>query len=121
MPKAKINVEGLYGSLNAAREVRGWSWRQLAKEIGVSPSLLSRMANGYRPDADGFATLVQWLGMPAERFMTMQSERPAPDLVAELAPLLRASKDLTKGDVAYLEEIIQATVRRVRSAREEDG
>ena len=35
----------------------------------MSPSLLSRLGNDLRPDADGFATLVRWLNMPAEQFM----------------------------------------------------
>lgn len=118
MARTKINVSGLYGALNAARQSRDLSWRQMAKEIGVSPSLLSRMANGYRPDADGFATLVKWLGMSAETFMMSEGEETAqPVWAAQLAPLLRANKDLDADDVKYLEEVIQATVRRARAAR----
>lgn len=120
MARTKIDVESLYAALDNDRKSRQLSWRQLAKEIEVSPSLLSRLGNGYRPDADGFATLVQWLGMPAESFMTTSSEenRRKPELVAELAPLLRASSDLSKADVTYLEEVIQATVRRARAERQ---
>lgn len=123
MSKTKIDVQGLYGALNAAREARGTSWRQLAKEIGVSPSLLSRMSNGDRPDADGFATLVTWLGMPAEDFMRSSEGRTEnqPELMTQLAPLLRARKDLTAEDVTYLEEVIQATLRRTRAARQEQS
>lgn len=68
MAKDQIDVEALYSALDAQRTARGLSWRQLAKELQVSPSLLSRMANGLRPDADAFITLVQWLGVPAEQF-----------------------------------------------------
>lgn len=119
MSRTKIDVPALYGALNAAREARQLSWRALAKEMEVSPSLLSRMANGYRPDADGFATLVRWLRLPAETFMTGDSDDlEQPDLGAELAPLLRARKDLTEADVTYLEEVIQATVRRAKAARQ---
>lgn len=123
MAKTKINVEALYGALNASREERELSWRQLAKDIGVSPSLLSRMANGYRPDADGFATLVRWLGLSAETFMMGEDDEPAtqPTWAAQLAPLLRANKDLDSDDVKYLEEVIQATVRRAKAKRSERG
>jgi len=118
MAKTKINVATLYGTVNAARESRALSWRQVAKEMGVSPSLLSRMGNGFRPDADGFATIVRWLGMPAENFMEGEEvDETEPDLAAELAPLLRASKDLNSDDVRYLEEVIQATIRRAKAAR----
>jgi transcriptional regulator with XRE-family HTH domain len=116
--KDRINVGALYGALNAEREARGWSWRQLAGDAGVSPSLLSRMANGYRPDADGFMTLVGWLGLSAEQFMVSSTrDTREPELATQLAPLLRARKDLTKADVTYLEEVIQATVRRAKAAR----
>lgn len=123
MTKAKIDVQGLYAALDAERVAHGWSWRQLAKEIGVSPSLLSRLGNELRPDVDGFATLVRWLNMPAEQFMVDAEGERAPrcetDLVAQLAPLLRARQDLDKRDVAYLEEVIRATVRHAQATREE--
>ena len=120
MATTKINVNALHGAVNAKREANGMSWRTVAKDIGVSPSLLSRIGNGYRPDADGFATLVRWLGMSAESFMMSDDEdaaRVQPELVAQLAPLLRASKDLDEADVKYLEDVIQATVRRARGVR----
>ena len=119
MATTKVNVTALHSAVNAARESRQLSWRQVAKDIGVSPSLLSRMANGYRPDADGFATLVRWLGMSAESFMMSDDDNEVqePEWAAQLAPLLRANKDLDADDVKYLEEVIQATVRRARAAR----
>lgn len=122
MTRTKIDVQGLYAALDAERIARDWSWRQLAKEIGVSPSLLSRLGNELRPDADGFATLVQWLNMPAEQFMVdtdgERAAQPEPDLMTQLAPLLRARQDLDKRDVAYLEDVIRATVKHVQAARE---
>lgn len=121
MTKTKVDVPGLYAALDAERTARRLSWRQLAKEIGVSPSLLSRLGNDLRPDADGFATLVRWLNMPAEDFMVdadgPRSDRPEPDLVTQLAPLLRARKDLDRRDISYLEDIIRATVRHAQAAR----
>lgn len=123
MTRTKIDVQGLYAALDAERTARGLSWRQLAKEIGVSPSLLSRLSNDQRPDANGFATLVRWLNMPAEEFMVdVEGDRgtqPEPDLLTQLAPLLRARQDLDQRDIAYLEEVIRATVRHVQAARKE--
>ena len=123
MTRTKIDVQGLYAALDAERTARGLSWRQLAKEIGVSPSLLSRLGNDQRPDANGFATLVRWLNMPAEEFMVdVEGDRGTqsePDLLTQLAPLLRARHDLDKRDIAYLEEVIRATVRHVQAARKE--
>jgi transcriptional regulator with XRE-family HTH domain len=120
MARTKIDVKGLHGALDAQRRAQSLSWRQFAKNIGVSPSLLARLGNGYRPDVDGFATLIRWLNMPAEQFMIDeddQADRPEPELSAQLAPLLRARKDLSGADVTYLEDVIRATVRRAKADR----
>lgn len=120
MSKSRIDTDALYGALDAVRRQRDLSMRQLAKEIGVSPSLLSRLANGYRPDADGFVTLTRFLNVPAEQFVIGNDARSSaeqPELVTQLAPLLRARNDLDADDIKYLEEVIGATVRRTQAVR----
>lgn len=109
----------LHAALDAARIERGLSWRQLAAEIGVSPSMLSRLGQGQRPDSDGFATLVSWLGLPAEQFFDTegQSEGSEPDLMPQLAVLLRASTGLSEEDAEMIETIARHALRR---AREQD-
>ncbi|OZF44910.1 transcriptional regulator [Rhodococcus sp. 14-2470-1b] len=120
MAKTTINTAALYAALDAARQERQLSWRALAGEIGVSPSLLSRLGNGLKPDTDGFATIIAWLRMPAEDFFERDGKRAAfddrePDLMAQLAPLLRARKDLSETDVRYLQQVIGATIERARA------
>lgn len=117
---AGLNVRALHGALDAERKARRISWRQVAREADISPSTLSRMGNGYKPDVDAFAKLVRWLGVAADMFLigSDPAER-SPDLVAELAPLLRARHDLSDRDVAYLEDVIGAAVRRFNAEREE--
>lgn len=118
MAKTRIDAAGLQDALDQARIARGLSWRQLAAECGVTPSLLSRLRNGYKPDAEGFMTLVRWLRMPAETFLVEQGEpRAQPELAAELAPLLRARADLDEADVAMLQEVLRATLRRTAAQR----
>jgi transcriptional regulator with XRE-family HTH domain len=125
MPRTQINVPGLYAALDAVREHLGLSWRQLAREVGVSPSTFSRLANQQKPDVDAFVAMVRWLKVPAERFMVDEDDPPTreePELMAELAPLLRARKDLNAEDKTYLEELISAAMRRFtaeRTARDE--
>jgi transcriptional regulator with XRE-family HTH domain len=120
MAKTTINTALLHSTLNAARQERQLSWRALAREIGVSPSLLSRLGNGLKPDTDGFATIVAWLKLPAEQFFERDrvdstEDTREPDLMAQLAPLLRARKDLSETDITYLQQVIGATVERVRA------
>jgi len=119
MAKDQIDVGRLYAALDGAREERGLSWRSLAKEIGVSPSLMARLSNGYKPDADGFMTLTGWLKIPAESFIAGPEKSAAqPELMSELTPLLRARNDLDDQDIEYLEEIFGASVRLVQKRRE---
>jgi transcriptional regulator with XRE-family HTH domain len=121
MEKTSIDTASLYAALDEVRAKRGWSWRALAGEAGVSPSLLSRLGNGLKPDANGFATLVTWLGVPAEQFFKgadgahATSQDQQPDLMAQIAPLLRARKDLGADDVKYLQELIRVAVRHVQA------
>jgi transcriptional regulator with XRE-family HTH domain len=109
-----VDVKSLHAALDAAREHRGLSWRQLAKELNVSASTISRMANGLKPDVTAFAAMTTWLHMRAEDFYVGASPTTAdePDLVASLMPLLRARKDLNETDVAYLGDVLAAAARR---------
>jgi transcriptional regulator with XRE-family HTH domain len=120
-PRGKLDTKSLYAALDAARQSHKLSWRQLAAEVGVSPSTMTRLANGQRPDVDSFAALVGWIGQPADAFLASDTE-PAeeePDLVAQLAPLLRARKDLKEEDAKYLEDLIAVAARRFKAERPE--
>lgn len=114
-----VDVRALHAALDAARTERGLSWRTLAKELDVSASTISRMANGLKPDVTAFAAMTSWLHMPAEAFYRGPAEATdeEPELVAALAPLLRARRDLDKNDVEYLEELIAAAAKRFRAER----
>jgi hypothetical protein len=63
--------------------------------------------------------MVRWLGVPAEKFMVDENEvsDDQPALMVQLAPLLRARKDLDAYDVRYLEELIGAAMRRFDAER----
>src|SRR5581483_3723772 len=92
-----VDIDALYASLDAQRKARDLSWRQVAKEAGVSASTLTRMAQGRRPDVDGFAALVAWLGLSADQFVRLPGPDRTPETepVAAIAALLRAKRDLS--------------------------
>jgi transcriptional regulator with XRE-family HTH domain len=117
LPKASIDVRKLYEALDVRRTVEGLSWRQLAGEIGVSPSLLSRLRHGLKPDIDSFATLVRWLGSTADEFLTSDNAPPKrgdPALETQVGALLRSRKDLDETDRKFLQEIFTSALKRVR-------
>lgn len=117
----RIDSPRLYSALDAERQARGLSWRQLASEASVSPSLLSRMGKNHKPDLESFAALVQWLGVPAEEFMRASVHEPttsqSPAFETKLVPLLRAERDLTDEDRKYLMDMVSATMTFLREKR----
>jgi len=118
MPDTTIDVEAFYAALDAKRQDEGLSWRELARSLKFSPSTLTRMAQGQRPDVDTFATLVRWLGMSADAFM-----RPTPkkreeiNAVAMISSYLRADRNLDPKDAEALEDIVKAAYRRLANKR----
>jgi transcriptional regulator with XRE-family HTH domain len=61
-----LDVAELNRLLDAQRLARGLSWRGVARDCGLSPSTLSRMQDGKRPDADALVTLLVWLDMDTD-------------------------------------------------------
>jgi transcriptional regulator with XRE-family HTH domain len=41
-------------------------WRELARELDLSASTLTRLGQGKRPDADALMTIFVWLGMDTD-------------------------------------------------------
>ena len=68
----RFNFEKFYQAVNAKREERAASWRQVAREIGIGKSTLARMAQNKRPDADGLAALSFWAQINPADFVTRE-------------------------------------------------
>lgn len=124
MAGARLDVPAFYAALNAQREERGLSWRQVAAEAGVGPSTLSRLAQGKRPDVDSFGALIHWLGLPAENFMRRDGgaseERPT-EPAAAISSLLRAQKDVDPASADAIEDILRAAMRLAGQRDRSDG
>jgi transcriptional regulator with XRE-family HTH domain len=68
----KFDFEKFYQAVNAKREERAASWRQVAREIGIGKSTLARMAQNKRPDADGLAALSFWAEINPANFVFVE-------------------------------------------------
>ena len=114
MDKGHFDTEAFFAALDAARETKGRTWKQVAAESGVSASTLTRMAQGKRPDVDGLAALLKWSGLKAEDYL---KGRPAasgkPETLAVISNLLRADRKLGKESAAALEDIIRVAYKRL--------
>jgi transcriptional regulator with XRE-family HTH domain len=115
MAEAKLDVEALVAALDSKRRAQDLSWRQLAGKAGVSQSTLTRMTQGKRPDVDTFASLLRWLGMPAEAFLVSEDSKAKkasePHPVAVLSAHFRANKNLSPAALEAVENLIQAAYK----------
>lgn len=114
MAEAKVDPGVLYAAVDRKRQSQGLSWRDLARKLQLSPSTFTRMAQGRRPDVDTFATLLRWLNMPAEMFVTPRAtDGEEPEPMAMISTYLRSSRNIHPDDADALEDIIQAAYRRI--------
>jgi transcriptional regulator with XRE-family HTH domain len=113
-----IDLEALYGALNAERENREMSWREVGKEIGTSPSTFTRLAQGRGTDADTFATLVAWLGVSADHFVRgNEPVKGQPRTVAAISSYLRADRSLSRQESDGLDRIMRSAYAALRAGR----
>ncbi|MCI3279155.1 helix-turn-helix transcriptional regulator [Streptomyces cylindrosporus] len=61
-----LDMPELYRRLDAQRYQRSLAWKDVASELGISPSTFTRMSQGSRPDADALVTLLVWLDLDNE-------------------------------------------------------
>ncbi len=66
--KQVLDVKALADAITLVAGHRGISMRAVAAETGLSPSSLTRLAQGQKPDADGLVTLLSWLNAKASAF-----------------------------------------------------
>lgn len=105
--KAQIDWSALFSALDTKRAAEEKSWREVAGEIGVSPSTLTRMGQGTHPDADTFVALTRWLGLSSERFIQGE-ELPEEQTVEVIATYLRADKSLKPKTAQAIERVLRA-------------
>jgi hypothetical protein len=84
----RFDFEKFYQAVNAKREQRAASWRQVAREIGIGKSTLARMSQNKRPDADGLAALSFWAQINPADFV-----HPDPEPAAAPGPFVAMTGD----------------------------
>lgn len=109
----RFNNDAFYAALNATRLSRQFTWKDVASEADISPSTLTRIGQGKRPDVDGLAALLNWSKLKAEDFI-IDGEAGEAEPIAKVAALLRADPNLTPDNAKVLEDIVTATYARLR-------
>ena len=57
-----LDTAALHAAVEAVAAHRGLSMRDVAAETGLSPSTVTRLSQGQKPDADALVSLLAWLG-----------------------------------------------------------
>ena len=119
MAEKQLDLEALVAAVDAQRKAKDLSWRQAAKEAGVSPSTLTRMQQGKLPDVNTFGALVRWLHIPAERFMAQgaAAQRRSPDPMAVASTLLRGKREVSPRAAKALDELVQAAFKLAKELK----
>lgn len=112
-----MDVGALYAALDQQRRHQDLTWRKLAKDMEISPSTFTRMAQGRHPDVDTFVALCSWLGIPAESFARDGSgweEQEEDNTLAVISTHLRADRKLSSKSAEAIEDIVRAAYERLK-------
>ena len=117
METTHFDVETFFAALDAHRQAKKLTWKQVAAETGVSASTLTRIAQGKKPDVDGLAALLRWSGLKAEGFVITGPKQPQrkAEPLAMICSQLRADPHLKKEDAEALEAIIRVAYEKLRT------
>lgn len=112
--RAAFDADAFYHVLDAERSGRQLTWKDVAAQTGVSPSTLTRLGQGRRPDVDSFARLVAWGGFTADQFVSPPKQAQAGGFMTNLPTYLRSDPNLDERAVQALETIIRAAYDQFR-------
>jgi transcriptional regulator with XRE-family HTH domain len=88
-----IKIDALSKMIKQKRGERGL--REVAKQVGISVSTLSRVENGNLPDIDSYMKLCKWLEVSIDFFTTAPQEGNE-SMKQMVVANLRADKTLPK-------------------------
>jgi hypothetical protein len=86
----------------------------VVEQAQVSPSTLTRLAQGKRPDVDSLAALVDWAGFRADDFVVRVHSKTEAEPLAMISTYLRADKNLSPAAAEAIEKVVQATYKVLR-------
>lgn len=114
-----IDVPALYGALDSKRTAKGISWRELARQLNLSASVFTRLAQGRSPELDSYVVMTHWLGVSTEAFVAIErpSEAETVNTVEAIAGYLRADKALKPESAKAISTIVETAYREMAEER----
>jgi transcriptional regulator with XRE-family HTH domain len=107
-----FNARAFYEVLASIVEARSVTWRQVARETGITPSTLTRMGQGRQPDAPSLAALSAWAGLNPADFVGQPTEGARLDSLDVISRALRSDPDLQPDAAKALEDIMRIAYDR---------
>ncbi|MEI9899960.1 MAG: helix-turn-helix domain-containing protein [Hyphomicrobium sp.] len=114
---AQFDVSAFQAALDAQRQAKGLTWKDVSVQSGVSASTLTRLSQGKRPDVDSLTALTQWLGLSADRFMGRVIAFGTATPLAQISSILMDDPNLNKDAAIALDEMIKSTYARLKSQK----
>lgn len=109
-----FDSEGFYRALAASVKQRSITWKDVSRETGVSPTTLTRMAQGRQPDASGLASLAAWSGLNPAEFVSMKHRPERADALAVISTILRGDSNLSPEAAGAIEAMVQSAYTQLR-------
>jgi transcriptional regulator with XRE-family HTH domain len=100
--------------LRARRREKHLSLRDLHELTDVSVNTLSRVERGHIPDLTNFRRIVEWLDVPAERYLGPAADVSTPEVIARH---LRADRRLTQEAATELARVVEEMYRNIVAQR----
>lgn len=111
MSRGAFDLGAFHSALDGQRIAKGLTWKEVAEQSGVSASTLTRIAKGRRPDVDGLALLLVWLGVDFYQFVP---EASVAEPLAQVSANLRADRNLSSDSARALDAIIKVAYEQFK-------
>lgn len=108
------DIANLGALLRARRREKHLSLRDLADQTGVSLNTLSRVERGHVPDLKNFRLILDWLELPAERFLEGGGEVSTPEVIARH---LRSDRRLPEEAAKKIAELVEEMYHKLTSEK----
>lgn len=113
----RFDAKRFYQAVALVVQARGVSWRQVATTTGITPSSLSRFAQGSSLDSASLAKLSAWSGLNPADFV-VAIDGIASDTLDGIVAALREDPNLDAQAASAMEAIVRTAYQSLRRAPE---
>lgn len=113
--KQEFDADGFYAALDRTLRARKVTWREVSTVTGVSPTTLTRMGQGRRPDAASLAALSAWAGINPAHYVARQFPQGEALTLERVSLLFRQDAKLTDEARKKLESIVESAYNALKT------